>query len=130
MCGCEANRAKCCDPIPGDDVLGYVTRGRGIMLHRMNCPNALAYQANEPERLLPFDWPATGQLYAVNLQVITVNRQGLLMDISTIFGASFSGVRSVEGSSPGIAVARMRVRSGPGLTSMTRTFDVFTVSAA
>ena len=50
--------------------------------------------------------------------------------ISTIFGANCSGVRRVEGSSPGIAAARMRVRSGPGLTSITRISDVLTVSAA
>jgi len=79
------NRAKCCSPIPGDEVVGYVTRGRGIMLHRKVCPNAMSYMTHEPERLLNYDWPSDGSVYAVALKVISVNRQGLLADISTIF---------------------------------------------
>ena len=79
------NRAKCCSPIPGDEVVGYVTRGRGIMLHRKVCPNAMSYMTHEPERLLAYDWPSDGSVYAVGLKVISVNRQGLLADVSTIF---------------------------------------------
>lgn len=79
------NRAKCCSPIPGDEVVGYVTRGRGIMLHRKVCPNAMSYMTHEPERLLTYDWPSDGSVYAVGLKVISVNRQGLLADVSTIF---------------------------------------------
>ena len=80
------NRAKCCSPLPGDDVLGYVTRGRGIMIHRRICPNVVAYQTSEPDRLLAMDWQPDAQLYSVSLKLVTVDRQGLLMDVSTIFG--------------------------------------------
>lgn len=90
------NRAKCCSPIPGDEVVGYVTRGRGIMIHRKVCPNAQNYMATEPERLLHYDWPADGQSYAVNLKIISLNRQGLLMDISTIFGESKTNVSAAK----------------------------------
>jgi GTP pyrophosphokinase len=79
------NRGKCCSPIPGDEIVGYVTRGRGIMIHRKVCPNALAYQTSEPDRLLVFNWPSDGQLYSVTLKVVSLNRQGLLADVSTIF---------------------------------------------
>jgi guanosine-3',5'-bis(diphosphate) 3'-pyrophosphohydrolase len=89
-------RAKCCDPIPGDDVVGYVTRGRGIMIHRRICPNAMRYQTTEEERLVPLEWPADGSQYAVMLRIISVNRQGLLMDISTIFGESHTNVSAAK----------------------------------
>lgn len=89
-------RAKCCDPIPGDEVVGYVTRGRGIMIHRRVCPNALRYETTEPERIMPLHWPSDGNQYAVQLQIITVNRQGLLMDISTIFGEAKTNVSAAK----------------------------------
>jgi GTP diphosphokinase / guanosine-3',5'-bis(diphosphate) 3'-diphosphatase len=91
------SRAKCCSPIPGDEVVGYVTRGRGIMIHRKVCPNALAYQTTEPDRLLPFNWPADdASAFPVTLKIVTVNRQGLLMDISTIFAESKTNVSAAK----------------------------------
>jgi guanosine-3',5'-bis(diphosphate) 3'-pyrophosphohydrolase len=90
------SRAKCCNPIPGDEVVGYVTRGRGIMIHRKVCPNAQNYMVKEQERLLHYDWPPDGQHYAVTLKIISVNRQGLLMDISTIFGESKTNVSAAK----------------------------------
>jgi GTP diphosphokinase / guanosine-3',5'-bis(diphosphate) 3'-diphosphatase len=89
-------RAKCCDPIPGDEVVGYVSRGRGIMIHRKVCPNALRYQTSESERLMALNWPSDGTSYAVQLQIVTVNRQGLLMDISTIFGEAKTNVSAAK----------------------------------
>ena len=49
-------RAKCCQPVPGDEVVGYMTRGKGIALHRHGCPNVAHYQQTEPERLIEVDW--------------------------------------------------------------------------
>jgi GTP pyrophosphokinase len=90
------NRAKCCSPIPGDDVVGYVTRGRGIMIHRKVCPNAMAYMSTEPDRLLPYSWPPDGSVYAVSLKIVSINRTGLLMDISTILGESKTNVSALS----------------------------------
>jgi GTP pyrophosphokinase len=90
------NRAKCCSPIPGDEVVGYVTRGRGIMIHRKVCPNAMAYMTTEPDRLLAYDWPKDGQSYSVALKIVSMNRQGLLMDVSTIFGESKTNVSAAK----------------------------------
>lgn len=89
-------RAKCCDPIPGDEVVGYVTRGRGIMIHRKVCPNAMRFLTAEPERLVPLEWPADGSLHSVMLKIISTNRQGLLMDVSTIFGESKTNVSAAK----------------------------------
>ncbi len=90
--GILVNRARCCGPIPGDEIVGYVTRGRGIMLHRRVCPNAQAYAATEPERLMPYDWPAAsdsgtggGGAYNIPLRIVAIDRAGLVADITTIF---------------------------------------------
>lgn len=79
-------RAKCCLPVPGDECIGYTTRGRGIMLHRRVCSNALHLLEKEPERISPIEFLPDGQMYNVDVKIISVNRQGLLMDISTVFG--------------------------------------------
>jgi GTP pyrophosphokinase len=96
MDGILVRRSKCCDPLPGDDVVGYVTRGRGIMVHRRICPNAMNYETTDAERLIPLDWPADGQNHPVDLQIVTLNRQGLLMDISTIFGEAKTNVSAAR----------------------------------
>ncbi|KAA0239232.1 MAG: bifunctional (p)ppGpp synthetase/guanosine-3',5'-bis(diphosphate) 3'-pyrophosphohydrolase [Armatimonadetes bacterium] len=85
-------RARCCDPVPGDDVVGYTTRGRGMIIHRRICPNAQALSASEPERLVDLDWPPDGKFHSIMLKITTVNRQGLLMDISTVFGEAKANV--------------------------------------
>lgn len=89
-------RGRCCDPIPGDDVVGYVTRGRGIIVHRALCPNALGHAETEPDRVVSIDWPRDGKAYGVMLKITTVNRQGLLMDISTVFGESKANVTAMK----------------------------------
>jgi GTP diphosphokinase / guanosine-3',5'-bis(diphosphate) 3'-diphosphatase len=96
MDGVMVKRAKCCDPVPGDEVVGYITRGKGIMIHRKVCPNAMALQTTDGERLVPYDWPPDGSGYPVMLKIVTVNRQGLLMDISTIFGESKTNVSAAK----------------------------------
>ncbi|MFQ3586263.1 MAG: bifunctional (p)ppGpp synthetase/guanosine-3',5'-bis(diphosphate) 3'-pyrophosphohydrolase [Fimbriimonadaceae bacterium] len=90
--GVMVRRSKCCDPVPGDEVVGYVTRGRGIMIHRKICPNAMHFQQVEPERIMALEWPPDGKAYSVVLKMISVNRTGLLMDISTIFGEARANV--------------------------------------
>ena len=59
--------AQCCQPVPGDPVVGYVTRGRGVSIHRADCPNLL-FLAHEPERRLEIDWQeAEGERFLVRL---------------------------------------------------------------
>jgi GTP pyrophosphokinase len=77
-------RARCCDPVPGEDVIGYVTRGRGIQIHRKICPNGMALFEDEPERFIDLDWPPDGTQYPVTLLIQTADRQGLLGDISQV----------------------------------------------
>ena len=85
-------RARCCEPVPGEEVVGFVTRGRGIMIHRRFCPNVMNMADKEPGRLTAVKWKADGKTYSVHLSITCVNRQGLLMDIVSIFGESKTNV--------------------------------------
>ena len=96
MQGVLVSRAKCCTPIPGDEIVGYVTRGRGIVLHRKACPNAQGYLNTEPDRLLAYDWPPDGSVYAVALDLTSVDRIGLMMDVTTVLGESKTNLSSIR----------------------------------
>ncbi|HLA08908.1 MAG TPA: bifunctional (p)ppGpp synthetase/guanosine-3',5'-bis(diphosphate) 3'-pyrophosphohydrolase [Anaerolineales bacterium] len=74
--------AKCCSPMPGDQIVGYVTRGRGATIHRQDCPNIL--QRKDTERFLQVDWGTVEQTFAVPVTVKAYDREGLLGDISTL----------------------------------------------
>lgn len=74
--------AKCCNPMPGDQIIAYVTRGRGATIHRQDCPNIL--HRDDTERLLQVDWGTGEQTYAVPVTVKAYDREGLLGDISTL----------------------------------------------
>ncbi|MBI4499378.1 MAG: bifunctional (p)ppGpp synthetase/guanosine-3',5'-bis(diphosphate) 3'-pyrophosphohydrolase [Chloroflexi bacterium] len=79
------NIARCCHPVPGDEITGYVTRTRGVTVHRRDCYNIV--HADEPERLIPVDWGPMGQLYAVPIRLVAWDRVGLLRDLSTVIAA-------------------------------------------
>jgi len=78
-------RSRCCLPVPGDEIIGFISKGRGIILHRKLCPNFLKIAESEPKRVVSVRWPRDGKnLYPVNLRIQTVNRQGLLAEISSV----------------------------------------------
>jgi GTP pyrophosphokinase len=90
-------RSKCCLPVPGDEVVGYISKGRGIILHRKLCPNAQALEQTDPERIVSVSWRRDGsQAYTTSLRIQTVNRQGLFADIANIFGESKTNVVSAK----------------------------------
>jgi len=74
--------ARCCNPVPGDDIIGYVTRGEGVSIHRGDCPNIL--HAGERERLVEVEWGQRGHLYPVAVRIEAWDRVGLLRDVSTM----------------------------------------------
>jgi len=80
--GIATTMAKCCNPMPGDDIIGYITRGRGATIHRRDCPNIL--QVEEKERLVKVSWGQPGRTFTVPIQIKAYDRQGLMTDISTI----------------------------------------------
>lgn len=89
-------RARCCSPLPGDEVLAYVSRGRGMILHRRVCPNVLELREREAGRITPYQWNPDGNVYAAQISIVCMNRQGLLMDISTIIAEAKASVVSAK----------------------------------
>jgi len=89
-------RAKCCMPLPGEEVVGYVTRGKGVALHSLDCPNLAAFRASEPERLLNINWTeSNGERYATHVYIKVFDRIGVLNDITAIFS---EGKTSITGA--------------------------------
>ena len=102
--------SKCCSPVPGDPIIGYVTIGRGVSVHRADCPN-VAYMNATPERILQAQWVGnTDMTHAVDLEIEAEDRAQLLQDIMAVFAELKTAVSSVT--------ARVR-RDGTAVTSLT-----------
>jgi GTP pyrophosphokinase len=79
--------AKCCKPAPPDPIAGFITRGKGVSIHRMSCKNFAEMQTRTPERVIITTWGNSGSdtVYPVDIFVLANDRQGLLRDISEAF---------------------------------------------
>ena len=89
--------ARCCNPVPGDLIIGYVTRARGVTVHRKDCQNVV--NSSETERIVDVEWGQRGQLFPVALRIEASDRVGLLRDLSTIIAdekVNMAGVRTNE----------------------------------
>lgn len=88
--------SQCCQPVPGDRVVGYVTRGRGVSIHRGDCPNLLLL-AHEPERRLDIDWhEMAGERFIVRLAMEGIDRRGLYADVAAAVSATGTDIKSLE----------------------------------
>ncbi|WP_418792256.1 RelA/SpoT family protein [Phosphitispora sp. TUW77] len=77
--------ARCCNPVPGDPVVGYITRGRGVSVHRKDCRNVVIYGLGEDERMIEVAWDDTDKgSYHVHLEISAMDRAGLLNDVMTV----------------------------------------------
>ena len=101
--------SQCCQPVPGDDVMGYISRGRGISVHRTDCPNVL-HLSNEPERRIEIDWgPDGGRRFLVRIFMEGTDRHGLFADIAkavTETGTNIQSadIKAVEGGMRGLFI--------------------------
>ena len=75
-------RARCCSPAPGDPIVGYVTRGRGVTIHRRDCPNVL--RVADKERLIQVNWGQERRTYPVSVRIRAYDREGLMRDVSSL----------------------------------------------
>ncbi|MEP6895178.1 MAG: TGS domain-containing protein, partial [Chloroflexota bacterium] len=85
--------ARCCNPAPGDQIVGYITRGRGATIHRQDCPNML--RTKDKERLLQVDWGKLEHTFPVSVKVKAYDRQGLMVDISTLLASESVNIADV-----------------------------------
>ena len=107
--------AKCCKPLPPDPIVGFVTRTRGVMVHRQDCPNVTGLEEGQRERLMPADWGKTGEeaAFSADLEVVAVDRQGLLRDVTEAIARERINVTAVNTLSRGaIAFMRFTVQVG------------------
>ncbi|HXX43975.1 MAG TPA: bifunctional (p)ppGpp synthetase/guanosine-3',5'-bis(diphosphate) 3'-pyrophosphohydrolase [Candidatus Acidoferrales bacterium] len=102
-------RSKCCNPIPGDDIIGYVTRGRGIAVHSRNCPNVenLLYEA---DRRIAVEWAGSTQAeFPVRLRIFTEDRPGMLAAITSVISDTGANIRTFESGGDDNTRARIEV---------------------
>lgn len=92
--GMLASMAKCCNPMPGDQIVGYITRGRGATIHRQDCPNIL--QAKDRERLLKVGWGHVEQTFPIPIKIKAYDREGLLSDISYLLADENININDVS----------------------------------
>ena len=88
--------SRCCNPVPGDEIVGFVTRGRGISIHRTDCINILNFPASERARLIEAEWEQTenkDEKYSAEINIFAGNRKGLIVDISRLFTEANIDVR-------------------------------------
>lgn len=90
--------ARCCSPAPGDPIIGYITRGRGVTIHRQDCRNVLYMGTDKRARLITVDWDESAPLetYPVDIRIDAIDRQGLLKDILTVLSNEKVNVTAVN----------------------------------
>jgi len=109
--------AKCCKPVPPDPIVGFITRTRGVMVHRQDCVNITGLDETQRDRLMPADWGKTGgeAPFSADLEVVAIDRQGLLRDISEAIARERINVTAVNTLSRGShAFMRFTVQVGSG----------------
>ena len=93
--------SKCCNPVPGDEIVGFITRGRGISIHRTDCINIMNLPSDDRVRIIPAEWQEfedskLGEKYQTELQIFAHNRTGLFMDITKIYSENDISITSIN----------------------------------
>jgi GTP pyrophosphokinase len=105
--------ARCCQPVPGDAIAGYLTRGRGISVHRADCVALSRLVARDPDRAMPVSWGRAGGTYAVDVAIHGLDRKSLLKDITTLIaqeGIHINAVASRSDDSRGLADLKLTLK--------------------
>ena len=120
-----AKLAKCCTPVPGDDIVGFITRGAGVSVHRSDCGNVAGLQA-QPERMVEVEWePGVGSVFLVQIQVEAIDRSRLLSDVTRVLSDHHVNILSAT-----VATGRDRVAISRFVFEMAETTHLNTVLAA
>lgn len=115
--------ARCCKPVPGDQIVGFITSGRGVTVHRHDCPNALRYGNRGDERLVEVSWGRQrDSTYPVDVEVMVYDRQGLLRDIASILANEKINVMAINTlSDKKASIGRIRLTLEiPDVTTLSR----------
>jgi GTP pyrophosphokinase len=93
--------ARCCQPLPGEQVAGYLTRTRGVSVHRSDCASFVRLAAREPQRVLPVEWGAGSSAHQAALAVEAVDRKHLLKDVTNLIAQEDAHVLAIDGDAGG-----------------------------
>ena len=94
---CLIKFSRCCTPVPGDDIIGFITRGAGVSIHRRDCENYLTSVRENPGRWIEVSWAErTTDEYSTTLLVVSVQRSGLVMDVATVLNSLNAKVRTLN----------------------------------
>lgn len=105
--------ARCCQPVPGDPIAGYLTRGRGISVHREDCAALARLLARDPDRGMPVSWGRAGGSYAVDIAIQGLDRKSLLKDITTLIaqeGIHINAIASRTDDGRGVADLKLTLK--------------------
>jgi GTP pyrophosphokinase len=117
------NFARCCRPVPPENIVGYITQGRGVSIHRNDCGNYLSLHARHPERVIEVDWGnAADTIYPAELLLRAYDRQGLLKDVTSVFADENVSVDSInsQNDKQAMQVTLELNVSVPGLPTLSR----------
>jgi GTP pyrophosphokinase len=112
--------ARCCNPVPGDEIIGYITRSRGVSIHRKDCSNIAHIFESDRERLVPVDWGKISQLYPVDVRIEAWDRVGLIRDISAVAaeeGVNITSMSTTEHEDQTISILATLETRGVGQLS-------------
>lgn len=101
--------ARCCQPLPGEPIVGYLTRGRGVSVHRPDCTAFERLAAAQPQRVLPVEWGRAGSGYEVDVEVLALDRKWLLKEVTNLIAQGNAHVVSIRSDSERNG-ARVRLR--------------------
>lgn len=116
--------ASCCQPIPGDEIIGYVTRGRGVTIHRLDCSNLSRMLIEDPEREIEATWDVTGgQTFTVRIEITVEDRKNILRDITQVIADSEAYLRGAEMHASESTAVGLFIVSVTTLAHLHRLFD-------
>lgn len=122
----KTSMANCCRPVPGEPIIGFITQGRGVTVHRQDCSNILQLRLDEPQRIIEVEWGERAQTrYPVTIEIQAWDRSGLLRDVTGLLGnekVNVLAVNTLTDTDEGIARLRITLEVD-GLESLGRLFS-------
>ncbi|QEM81416.1 GTP diphosphokinase [Halomonas binhaiensis] len=111
----KTSMANCCHPVPGEPIVGFITQGRGVTVHREDCPNILQLRLDEPQRVIEVEWGERARTqYPVDVEVLAWDRSGLLRDVTAVLGHDKVNVLAIN----------TRTNTDDGIARMSITVEV------
>ncbi len=107
--GFQCRLSKCCSPLPGDSITGYITRGRGLTIHRSDCKNLLYHARNEPDRVVPLRWKSGDEasVFRQQIEIVAIDRVGLFSHIAAVIAECGINISSATATTTDAGLARL-----------------------